>query len=120
MNILQREFDLVLYGATGFTGRLAALYLAKTYGKRFKWAIAGRRLDALKKIRDELCSVCADMKDLPIIIADSSDESSIRKMTSSTKVVITTAGPFDKYGSLIVKCCAGNIFFFLLSRQHII
>jgi hypothetical protein len=87
-----RDFDLILYGATGFTGKLAAEYLAKNYGTKFKWAIAGRRNDALVAIRNDLIKIDSKLKDLPIVIADSSDEVSIDKMTNSTKVVITTAG----------------------------
>jgi short subunit dehydrogenase-like uncharacterized protein len=103
-----RNFDIVLFGATGFTGRLAALYIAKTYGSKIRWAIAGRRKEGLEKIRNELVAIDSSLKDLPFIIADSSKPETICSMTLETKVVITTAGPFDMYGSDVVKNCALN------------
>lgn len=104
----ERKFDLVLFGSTGFTGRLAAMYVAKTYGASFRWAISGRRKSALEKIRAELLERNPTLKaeHIPIIVADSTDYASLGEMVSSTKVVCTTAGPFDKYGSDLVKCCA--------------
>lgn len=104
----KREYDIVLFGSTGFTGRLAALYVAKTYGSSIRWAICGRRKSALEDLRTELVGMNATLKpdDIAILIADSTDYPSLSKMVSSTKVVCTTAGPFDKYGSDLVKCCA--------------
>jgi len=101
-----RNFDIILFGATGFTGRLAALYLAKTYGSSIRWAIAGRRKAALETIRSELVKIDASLAKLPLVIADSADTQSLLNMVLQTKVIITTAGPFDKYGSDIVKFCA--------------
>ena len=103
-----RDYDLILFGATGFTGRLAALYLAKTYGSSIRWAIAGRRLEGLEKIRNELTAIDPSLKSLPLVIADSSKPDTLRAMILQTKVIITTAGPFDKYGSDVVKYCALN------------
>jgi short subunit dehydrogenase-like uncharacterized protein len=103
-----REFDLVVFGTTGFTGKMVAIYIAKRYGASFKWAIAGRRRDALEQIRDELTLINNDLRNLPIVIADSSDAASLDAMTGRTKVVITTAGPFSRYGSALVKWCAVN------------
>jgi len=104
----KRPFDLVLFGSTGFTGRLAAMYVAKTYGSSIRWAICGRRKSALEEIRTELLGLNSDLKaeDIAIIIADSTDYASLSRMVESTRVVCTTAGPFDKYGSDLVKCCA--------------
>ena len=107
-----RAFHLVLFGATGFTGKLAAKYIAKQYGNSsnssadFKWAIAGRRRDALEALRRELVEIDVSLSTLEIIIADSSDVQSLSNMAASCKVVISTAGPFGKYGSDLVKCCA--------------
>lgn len=101
-----REFDLVVFGATGFTGRLAALYLARQYGTSVRWAIAGRRRDALEKIRAEVAAIDPKLADLPIVIADSNDVKSLDALTANTKAVITTAGPFDRYGTPLVKSCA--------------
>lgn len=101
-----RIYDLVLFGATGFTGKLAAIYIAKQYkDSNVRWAIAGRRLPALKAIQAELAQYDKKCATLPIILADSFDEKSLDDLTSQTKVVITTAGPFDKYGSSLVKSC---------------
>jgi len=81
-----RAHDLVIYGASGFTGRLASLYIARTYGSRkFKWAIAGRRRDALENLRAELAAIDASLSSLPIIIADSTDLSSLCKLVTSTR-----------------------------------
>lgn len=103
-----RQYDVVMFGATGFTGKMASLYLAKQYGSTVRWAIAGRRRAALEDVRTELAAVDGSLRDLPIVIADSSNLKSLHDMVISTKVVITTAGPFDKYGSDLVKLCAEN------------
>jgi short subunit dehydrogenase-like uncharacterized protein len=67
----------VLFGATGFTGQLAATYLAKRYGAgQFKWAIAGRRKDALEKIRSEIAQYDPTLSQLPIVLIDSPNSSS--------------------------------------------
>jgi hypothetical protein len=87
-----RVFDIVLFGATGFTGKMCAVYIARKYGSSFKWAIAGRRRDALEQLRDELTLIDNSLKDLSIIIADSSNDNSLDTMTAQTKVVLTTAG----------------------------
>ncbi len=87
-----RKFDIVMFGATGFTGRLSCLYLARQYGTSIRWAIAGRRKDALDKIRSELVAINKDLADLPIIIADSNNAKSLDDMTAETKAVVTTAG----------------------------
>src|SRR5437868_2646223 len=62
----EREFDLCMYGATGFTGRLACKYLATQYGTKIKWAIAGRRKDALEKLKAELVTMNPELKDLVV------------------------------------------------------
>lgn len=82
-----------MLGSTGFTGKLAAEYIARQYGtKQFKWAIAGRREDAMKRLRSDLAKISPDLDNLDIIIVDTSDESSVGRMVASTKVVLTTAG----------------------------
>jgi saccharopine dehydrogenase (NAD+, L-glutamate forming) len=108
---------LVLFGATGFTGRLAAIYIAKQYfgssqtsepSSKFTWALAGRRKDALEKLRDELVQITGNqsLTALPIIIADSSNFTSIEKMVQQCRVVITTSGPFARYSRYLLHCCA--------------
>jgi len=96
-----REFDLVIFGATGFTGRLVAEYVNGTYGASVKWAMAGRSKDKLKNVRDEM-GISADV---PLIVADSSDSASLDKMAAKTKAVLTTVGPYQLYGTPLVEAC---------------
>ena len=99
-----KKFDIVVYGATGFTGRLVAEYLNTKYGNGdfLSWAMAGRSSDKLAAVRDEIGAPA----DTPLLVADSSDEASMRNMVSSARVIITTVGPFQLYGSLLVSLCA--------------
>ena len=93
-----REFDIVVYGATGFTGKLVAEYLAgRGHGKR--WAMAGRSLAKLEAVRAELGA------DAALIEADAADEASIRAMAGRARVVITTVGPYLRYGAPLVAAC---------------
>lgn len=100
-----REFDLIVWGASGFTGRLVAEYLFQKYGvnQSIKWAMAGRNQDKLENIR---ASVADDT--VPIIIADSQDETSLDAMTKRAKVICTTVGPYGKYGAKLVAACVDN------------
>ena len=96
-----KDFDIIIWGATGFTGRLVAEYIFKNYSsEKLNWAIAGRDKKKLINVRDEIAD-----KNIPIIIADSFDEMSLTKMTQKTKVICSTVGPYSKYGSLLVKSC---------------
>ena len=97
-----KKYDLVLYGATGFTGVLAVRYLNATYGHKLgvKWCIAGRSELKLKKLAAEYGGDC-DYQ-----VADAADEAALIKMVKSTKVVASTAGPFSRYGTLLVSICA--------------
>lgn len=100
----KREYDIIIWGASGFTGRLVAEYLYLNYNsKNLKWAIAGRDKLKLISIRDTFLD-----KSIPIVIADSFDEKSLDEMTKTTKVVCSTVGPYAKYGSLLVKSCVNN------------
>ncbi len=97
-----REFDVVVYGATGFTGRLVAEYLNKAYsGDELTWAMAGRSEDKLKSVRSEM-GISAD---IPLITADSSDKASLEAMAKSAKAVITTVGPYQLYGTDLLAAC---------------
>ena len=99
-----RKYDLIIWGATSFTGKLVTEYLFNKYGSsKIKWAIAGRNLDKLKKIRSEV----ADEK-IPMFIADSFDEESLLKFIKKTKVVCSTVGPYSLYGTKLVKLCVEN------------
>ena len=97
-----REFDVIIWGASGFTGRLVTLYLFEKYGTtgNLKWAMGGRNLTKLKKVRDEVAD-----KNVPLIIADSTDKVSLLNMVNRTKVICTTVGPYAKYGSNLVEAC---------------
>ena len=97
-----REFDIIVYGATGYTGRLVAEYLKTKAG--LKWAMAGRSADKLAEVRD-LVGAAADT---PLIVADASDPASLNAMVKRTKVVLTTVGPYQLYGNELVEACVAN------------
>ena len=99
-------FDVVVYGATGFTGQLVAEYLASHYRNdgQLKWAMAGRSLDKLAAVRDAIGAPA----DIPLIAADASDPASLRAMIDRTNLVISTVGPYQLYGSDLVAACAAT------------
>ncbi|MDG1417618.1 MAG: saccharopine dehydrogenase NADP-binding domain-containing protein [Maricaulis sp.] len=97
----EREFDVVVFGATGFTGRLVAEYLAREYKSGLRWAMAGRSEAKLAKIRTEIGA----SDDTPLIVADSSDTASLAAMAARTRVVLTTVGPYQLYGTDLVEAC---------------
>mmetsp|Transcript_28000 Transcript_28000/g.70283 ORF Transcript_28000/g.70283 Transcript_28000/m.70283 type:complete len:409 (-) Transcript_28000:97-1323(-) len=99
------KLDIVVWGATGFTGSLTAEYLAEHAPATIKWGIAGRSRARLEGVRDRLCAVNPKCKDLPILIGDSSSQESIDGVVSQTRVVISCAGPFNKYGTPVVDAC---------------
>lgn len=101
---MDREFDVLVFGASGYTGRLVAEYLLKQYGvgKDVHWGIAGRNADKLAKIRDEIGAPV----ELPIVVADSAKKDQLVAMVKRTKALITTAGPYQYYGDLVVEACA--------------
>ena len=97
-----REFDIILYGATGFVGKLTAQYLAQSGGTA-RIALAGRSTDKLRGVRDSLGEVAADW---PLIAADASQPSTLEAMAGRTQVVVSTVGPYAKYGLPLVGACA--------------
>ena len=97
-----REFDIVLYGATGFVGKLTATYLAKS-GADARIALAGRSEDKLLDVRRLLGDAAQSW---PVIVADSSDPSSLDAMVARTQVVVSTVGPYLRYGLPLVAACA--------------
>ena len=104
----ERKYDIVLLGCTGFTGRLAAIYIAKTYriNQSVKWAIAGRSQAKLSKLKNELNKYVSNASEtLDTIIVDTTDPSTMHDLVQNTKCVVTTAGPFWKYGSKVVEFC---------------
>ena len=100
-----KTFDVVVYGASGFTGKLVAEYLAAHYKNGdLKWAMAGRSRDKLAAVRDEIGAP----KDTPLIEADASDPKSLEALVAQTKCVLTTVGPYQLYGSDLVAACSAS------------
>jgi len=102
MSAAQREFDIVLYGATGFAGKLTAQYLAKAGGDA-RIALAGRSQDKLLAVRETLGDKAQSW---PVLTADASEPSTLNAMAARTQVVVTTVGPYLKYGLPLVAACA--------------
>ena len=102
----EREFDLVVFGASGYTGKLVAEYIQNEYGgdQSLKWALAGRNKDKLAGIKEDLNLE----SDLTILEVDSNDQESLDAMTSAAKCILTTVGPYQLYGSNLVESCAKN------------
>jgi len=110
------KFDIVVYGATGFTGQLVAEYLAAHYNgdASLNWAMAGRSKDKLAAVRDAIGAP----KDLPLIVADAGDPASLKAMVEQTKSVITTVGPYMLYGNeLLAACVAAGVDYFDLCGE---
>lgn len=101
-----RDFDIVLFGATGFTGELTAAYLAEHAPESCRWALAGRNAAKLEAVRDRLSKINPACADLPLLHADADDAASLRAVAESTRVVITTVGPYLLYGEPLVAACA--------------
>lgn len=102
MSANDREYDIVLYGASGFVGKLTAQYLAAA-GSGARIALAGRSADRLLAVRDTLPEAAQDW---PLIVADASAPSTLNALAASTRVVITTVGPYLRYGMPLVAACA--------------
>lgn len=97
-----REYDVIVYGATGYTGRLVAEYLKDKSDLR--WAMAGRSLDKLAEVRDEIGAPA----DTPLVVADASDPASLDMMAKRARVIVTTVGPYQLYGDELVAACVAN------------
>jgi len=97
------KLDIIIFGATGFTGKLVSEYLKKQYGTSgdVRWGIAGRSHDKLQAVVEEF-----GLGDIPVVIADIEDKASLDAMASRCKVVLNTAGPYTLYGSTVVESCA--------------
>jgi len=99
-----REFDIIVYGATGFTGRLVAEYLTQHYAglkDAPKWAMAGRSAAKLAEVRD----LIGAPKDTPLVVADASDPATLDAMAARATVILTTVGPYQLYGNELVAAC---------------
>jgi len=105
MNAASREFDVIVVGATGFTGALVAEYLCDRYGvdRSLRWAAAGRSEQKLSALRETLGPAASA---LPLIVADTLDARAMGELARRTRVVLTTVGPYARYGSEVVAACA--------------
>ncbi len=111
----KRDFDIIVFGATGYTGKLVAQHMAAAHAKDgVRWAIAGRNAGKLEELRAGL-GAAPD-----IVVADSDDTASLERMCPRTKVVVSTAGPYQLYGSNLVAACAktGTDYIDLTGESH--
>ncbi len=102
-----REFDIIIYGATGYTGRLVAEYLTHHYGARDdgpKWAMAGRSLGKLEEVRDLIGAPATT----PLVVANADDSADLEAMCKRTRVVLTTVGPYQLDGNKRVAACVAT------------
>lgn len=101
---MTQPLDLIVFGATGFTGRLVAEYLNATYGVggSVAWAMAGRSLEKLTRVRDGL----GIGPQLPLLVADADDDAALAKLVARAREVITTVGPYQRHGNALVRACA--------------
>ncbi len=108
MNEENRTFDVILWGATGFTGQLVAEYLFKNHGVDgdLKWAIAGRGIDKLDQVAKQIAGNQAS--EVKCLIANSDDATSIAELAKQTRVICSTVGPYALYGTVMVEACAEN------------
>jgi short subunit dehydrogenase-like uncharacterized protein len=97
-----RDYDIVMFGGTGFTGGLTAEYLAANAPASLRWALAGRNMQKLEALRDRLGV------DVPLLKADVDEQKSIDDIAAAARVVITTVGPYVEYGEPLVRACAEN------------
>lgn len=102
----QRTDDLVLFGATGFTGGLTAEYLARHAPEDCRWALAGRNPVKLAAVRSRLAGLNPALESMPLLHADVTDAESLAAVASSSRVVVTTVGPYIEYGEPLVAACA--------------
>ncbi|WP_200213947.1 saccharopine dehydrogenase family protein [Micromonospora coerulea] len=101
-----RSYDLVLFGATGFTGSLTAEYLARHAPTGLRWALAGRNPAKLAGVRDRLADIDPALAELPLLTADVTDPASLRAVAESARVVASTVGPYIHHGEPLVAACA--------------
>lgn len=101
-----RAYDVVLFGATGFTGALTAEYLATHAPHGCRWALAGRNVGKLEAVRDRLTAINPAYADLELLTADIGDAASLRAVAESTRVLVTTVGPYLELGEPLVAACA--------------
>jgi short subunit dehydrogenase-like uncharacterized protein len=101
----ERDLDLVLWGATGYTGRLVAHHLVR-HGKDLRWALGGRNREKLETLRAELDALRPGAAELPLLVGDGLDPRSLEPIVARTRVICTTVGPYARYGTPLVSLCA--------------
>ena len=99
---MAKDFDIVVHGATGFTGRLVIEYLLARAPSGLRWAMGGRSLDKLAAVRDAVGAPA----DTPLVVTDSASPDSLAALMARTRLVLTTVGPYQLYGSALVAACA--------------
>jgi len=106
-SVASRKYDVIVWGATGFTGRLVAEYLAERYppGRPLRWAVAGRNRNKLESLAAALSGNGAAPE---VLVANSHDPQAMDDLAAQTRVVLTTVGPYAKYGSELVAACVAN------------
>lgn len=102
----ERAYDVVLFGATGFVGALTAEYLAEHAPTDCRWALAGRDLGKLERLRERLTALDPACADLPLLRADARDTGALGELAASTRVLATTVGPYIWHGAELVAACA--------------
>lgn len=102
----ERRFDVILFGATGFTGQLVAEYLLESGPEGLRWALAGRNAKKLEGVKDQLAARFPAAKDLEILVGDSLDRAAMDRIAGECKVVCTTVGPYARFGEPLVAACA--------------
>ncbi len=103
---MKKDLDIVVYGATGFTGKLAALYLAANAPAKLRWALAGRNVKKLAEVKAQLVAINPALASLPILEASAENPASLEALAKAARVVLTTVGPYALYGEPLVKACA--------------
>jgi short subunit dehydrogenase-like uncharacterized protein len=106
---MSKAFDIVIHGATGFTGRLVAEYMMARYpnsgnAEGIRWAMGGRSAEKLAAVRDEIGAP----KDTPLVVTDTANAASLQALMQATRLVLTTVGPYQLYGNELVAACAAN------------
>lgn len=102
----ERTYDVVLFGATGFTGGLTAEYLARHAPTGLRWALAGRNPERLAAVRGRLAAIDPALAELPLLTADVTDADTLRALAESARVVASTVGPYVHHGEPLVAACA--------------
>lgn len=100
---MNKPFDIILWGATGYTGQLVAEYLAQNTDESVRWAIAGRNQEKLERVRHSLAR-----PDLPILLGDSLDQASMNELVAQTRAICSTVGPYALYGTPLVAACVAQ------------